>query len=138
MEYCYVLDCSLTISWLFIDEETESALSLRKALVKSKAIVPELWSIEVGNVLWVAEKKQKITPYQTTLYKNLLQELPIETDKNTSNLALSRIIELAREYKITVYDACYLELALRFSCPVATFDNELRQAANKAGIPVLP
>lgn len=68
----------------------------------------------------------------------LLELLPIEIDKKTSDLALNRILELAREYKITVYDACYLELSLRVSAPLATLEVELAEAAQKAGIPVLP
>lgn len=138
MNYCYVLDCSLAMSWLFPDEKTAGTINLQEYLDKNKAIVPEIWPVEVGNVLWVAEKKQKISPYQSNQFKNLLELLPIEIDKKTSDLALNRILELAREYKITVYDACYLELSLRVSAPLATLDVELAEAAQKAGIPVLP
>lgn len=138
MNYCYVLDCSLTMSWLFPDEESKATLDLREQLTQSNAIVPAIWPIEVGNILWSAEKKKRISPYQSTQFKNLLEQLPIEIDKKTSEIALGLILECAREYKITVYDACYLELALRIGTPLATLDKELAEAAQKAGIPILP
>jgi predicted nucleic acid-binding protein len=40
----------------------------------------------------------------------------------------------ARAFQLTVYDACYLELARRVGLPLATLDKGLSAAAAKAGI----
>ncbi len=138
MEDAFVLDSSVTMSWFLNDEYSEIACKLRDSLSKKQAHVPSLWSIEIANVFCQSEKKGRITPYESASCINLLKKLPINVDTKTTDYALSRILELAREYKLTVYNACYLELSLRFTCPLATFDKELRIAAKKAGIPVLP
>ena len=138
MQYAYVLDCSVTMSWLFHDEQTAKVLKLRELMKTKSVLVPGIWSLEVANVLWAAEKKMRITAFQSSQYQQLLNELPIETDENTAEYALQRILELAREYDITVYDASYLELSLRFTCPLATMDKALQAVAVKAGIPLLP
>jgi predicted nucleic acid-binding protein len=44
-----------------------------------------------------------------------------------------RIFPLARDYHLTVYDAAYLELALRTKLPLATRDRALCAAAVAAG-----
>ena len=46
-------------------------------------------------------------------------------------------MELADKLRLTVYDACYLELAQRRRLPLATFDKELRSAAKKLNVPLL-
>ena len=134
----YVLDCSVAMAWLFDDERNQDVLSLREQLIDGDALVPALWPIEVANVLRMAEKKQRITVYQSSQFKRLLKQLPINLDNRTPELALNRLLELAREYDLTVYDAAYLELALRCSLPLATLDSDLRHAAEKAGMPTLP
>jgi len=123
---------------LFDDERNQDVLSLREQLIDGDALVPALWPIEVANVLRMAEKKQQITMYQSSQFKRLLKQLPINLDNRTHELALNRLLELAREYDLTVYDASYLELALRYSLPLATLDSDLRHAAEKAGMPTLP
>jgi predicted nucleic acid-binding protein len=40
-------------------------------------------------------------------------------------------------HRLTVYDATYLELALRLSLPLATFDDDLRRAAQQEGVSLL-
>lgn len=138
MSYAYVLDCSVAMSWLFQDEESEIVLRLRKLMETESVLVPGIWPLEIANVLWVSEKKMRITAYQSSQYQQLLSELPIEIDGHTAEYSLQRILELAREYDITAYDASYLELSLRFTCPLATLDKALRAAATKAGVPILP
>ena len=124
MSYLFTRDTSVTLSWLFTDEMNPETLQLRNELSNGKAIAPNLWPIEVANVLWVSEKKKRITPFQTSTFKRLLLKLPIEIDHKTSEFALRRNLELAREYKLTVYDSCYLELSLRYGCPLATLDKD--------------
>jgi len=45
---------------------------------------------------------------------------------------------LAQAETLTVYDAAYLELALRLGADLATLDTELRRAAGRVGVRVLP
>ena len=63
--------------------------------------------------------------------------LPIIEDAETGTHAWGRTIALADAHKLTVYNATYLELAVRLSLPLATLDEDLRGAAAHEGIPLL-
>lgn len=128
----FVLDCSVAISWLMPDES--SNLSLLDLVTEKGAVVPSLWKLEVGNVLLIAERKKRITIEQRQRALHILEELPISIDIMTSDYAWLETMEIAGKYDLTLYDASYLELALRRSLPLATFDNLLKQAARSAGV----
>jgi predicted nucleic acid-binding protein len=48
----------------------------------------------------------------------------------------AQVIHLGRIYKLTAYDATYLELAMRRVATLATFDRKLTAAARAAGVRV--
>ena len=64
----------------------------------------------------------------------MLQQLDISVDSATSAQALAATLQLARRYKISAYDAAYLELALRTGLALASLDEKLLKAARKAGV----
>lgn len=129
-----VIDCSVTISWLMPDESFD-AHSLNQVIEKG-AIVPSLWSLEVGNVLLLAERHKRISLEQRHQALYTLTELPITLDPMTATHAWRETMELAERYGLTLYDASYLELALRLSLPLTTFDKSLKNAAQLAGVTV--
>ena len=63
-----------------------------------------------------------------------LEHLPIRVDTLTANQVFAHTLSLARAYKLSSYDAAYLELALREGLALATLDAALGKAATKAGI----
>jgi predicted nucleic acid-binding protein len=132
----FVLDCSVAVSWLMPDESL--GLNLLDQVAEDGAIVPSLWSLEIGNVLLIAERKKRITLEQRQKALHILTELPIVVDTMTSNHAWLETMELAERYNLTLYDASYLELSLRRSLPLATFDKALKIAADLAGVCVKP
>lgn len=138
MKNHYVLDCSVTMTWFFDDEYSDATQPLKKLLQKGSVVVPSIWSMEVANVLWSSERKQRIKPYHSEKIRHFIEQLPIEIDSGIEYNALGRLLELAREYEITVYDAAYLELSLRHGISLATLDKKLITAALKAGIPIQP
>ena len=64
----------------------------------------------------------------------LLGRLNIATDTATAAHALGDTLHLARRYKLSAYDAAYLELALRTGSPLATLDADPKKAARAAGV----
>jgi predicted nucleic acid-binding protein len=98
--------------------------------------VPTLWQIEVINVLLAMEQRNEIDHANTEHFLAALEGLPISTDALTSSQAFVRTINLARTYRLTGYDAAYLELAIRYRIPLATLDKKLRKAADKAGVEI--
>lgn len=103
-------------------------------VIEKGAIVPSLWSLEIGNVLLMAERHKRITREQRHKALYTLTELPITVDTMTAHNAWLETLELAERYGLTLYDASYLELSLRRSLPLATYDSALKQAAEKAGV----
>jgi len=130
----FVLDASVTVAWCFLDEQSKSAASVLDALEKGRAIVPALWAFEVGNVLRMGELRKRSTKEDTMYWLEFLSKLPIVIDDCIVTGVWEKLLDLAREQRITVYDAAYLELARRLSLPLATLDRHLASAAKKAGV----
>ena len=130
----FVLDCSVTMAWVFPDEATEATNQLRDSLVESRAFVPSLWPVEVGNVLLVAARRNRVRVDDWREIRASLEALPIEIDPVTTSRAWGASLELARTHQLSVYDAMYLELAMRLQLPLATLDRALRGAARTAGV----
>lgn len=134
----FVLDCSIAAAWLFEDEAGPETNHLLTCLKDGGASVPNLWHLEVGNVLIQAEKRGRITATQIAARLELLASLPITTDTETAPRSFREIMTLARSQKLTSYDAAYLELAIRQGVPLATRDKALIRAANAVQVGTLP
>ncbi len=130
----FVLDCSVTMAWIFPDEATEATNQLRDSLVERRAFVPSLWPVEVGNVLLVATRRNRIRVDDCWEIRAGLEALPIEIDPVTTSRAWGASLELARTHQLSVYDAMYLELAMRLQLPLATLDRALHDAARTVGV----
>ncbi len=130
----FVVDCSVGIGWLFdkqADDYTEAAL---QALTTSFAVAPRWWGIEVLNVLLALERRERVAPGKAVEALRHLQHLPIQLRESQSSLF--ELHALANRYRLTSYDALYLEAALATGLPLATRDNALRQAALESGVGV--
>ena len=132
----FVLDSSVTMSWCFPDENDPYAQDVLRALPSSGAAVPSLWPLEVGNILLVGERRGRISQADTAVFIGLLEGLPIRIDEETSEHAMKASLSLARAQNLSLYDATYLELALRRGLPMATLDARLKLAASTLGVPV--
>jgi predicted nucleic acid-binding protein len=130
----FVLDCSVTVAWFFEDETDAYAEAVQDSLVRASAVVPSLWSLEVGNALLVGERRRRATEANVTTFLTLLQSLPITSDDETTTRAWHDTLQLARGQNLSLYDATYLELALRRGLPLASLDGKLKSAAVVVGI----
>ena len=129
-----VLDCSVTMAWLFQDEATDYSESALKALEDgSVARVPTLWPLEVSNVLLVGECRRRISAVQTNGLLEVLRGFDIQVDGETTVQSSGATLHLARHHGLSVYDAAYLELALRRGGRFATLNKKLRAAAKASG-----
>jgi predicted nucleic acid-binding protein len=135
--YDFVLDCSTTMAWLFEDESSPHTDSILDRLKDSQAVVPVIWPLEVANVLLMAERKKRITNLEVSSFIDALGALPIHVDESTIVRAMHSIFQLASTEKLTIYDASYLELAIREGSPLATQDQNLIKASKRLNIPIL-
>jgi predicted nucleic acid-binding protein len=135
----FVLDSSLTLAWCFEDEASPETDELQDWLIAdSRAYVPTLWYLEVANVLWSCERRRRLTESDSTRFLAVLTTLNVVTDHETEQHAGRTTLALARRYGLSVYDAAYLELALRMGLPIASKDGPLRAAGKSAGLRILP
>ncbi len=132
-----VLDASVTLSWLFIDELTNDSLRLFRLTRQDSVVVPGHWMAEIANGALVGERRKRVSSSQTSIWASRLGDLDLESDRHGTDAALSAILPLARSHRLTIYDALYLELAERRGMPLATFDADLAAAARSVGIEVL-
>jgi predicted nucleic acid-binding protein len=132
----FVLDATITMAWCFTDEATEFTETLLSRLsdLTDRALVPALWLYEVVNVVELAVRKSRITEEKAGAFLESLADLPIEIENPTRPLVFASVRALASRYKLTGYDAAYLEVAIRHNLPMAALDNALPQAARAAGI----
>ena len=131
-----VIDSSAALSWCFEDEASPESDLLFERVRDQGAVVPGLWHLEVANVLLQAEKRGRITTGDVAMRLELIAELPITTDNETTARAWREILALARAEGLTTYDATYLELAIRRGLPLPTKDEALITAANRSGVAV--
>ena len=135
----FVLDNSVTMRWFFGDgkpRELAYAGKVLDAMKKASAIVPVTWGLEVANVITRAEARGLVTVARGGAFLEMLEGVDIEVDTATSHHALTDTLQLARRYKLSAYDASYLELAMRLGIPLATLDADLQKAAKKAGVKI--
>ncbi len=129
-----VVDCSVAVAWCFEDEAAADTDAILERVRDEGALVPALWHLELGNVLVQAERRKRLAAAATTTRLELIADLPILTDDETSERALREVLALARAEGLTTYDAAYLELAMRKGLPLASKDRALVAAADRAGI----
>jgi len=133
----FVLDNSVTMRSFFGDgklQELAYAAKVLDVMKTASAIVSATWGLEVANVIARAEAKGWVTEARSEAFLEMLEGVEIEVDAVTFAHALSNTLQLARRYKLSAYDASYLELSLRLGLPLATLDEDLQKAAKKAGV----
>jgi predicted nucleic acid-binding protein len=132
-----VIDGSTALGFLLADEEPESATRALDAIENGvPTIVPAHWCVEVANGLIMAERRKRVSQAEASEALNLVAALPVVTDEQTAQRAFSDTAALARQYGLTIYDAAYLELAMRRGASLATTDGALAKAAKAAGVPI--
>lgn len=134
----FVLDNSVAMRWLLQDGSAERIAYADKVLEllmqeATEAVVPGIWSLEAANVIFKAQTKGLVSEARATAFVGLLQAMAIRTDASTAERALGDTLQLARRFKLSTYDASYLELALREGLALATLDGPLRDAMQQTG-----
>lgn len=125
-----VVDASVTLSWCFPDEQTDSSLRVLDRLqAGEKALVPAFWALEVLNTLLVGERRGRITAEQTGAFLDTLKVLNPALDYASLEQVAGPVRIICRDHGLTPYDALYIELAQRSGCPLATLDQPQKDAA---------
>jgi predicted nucleic acid-binding protein len=132
-----VVDASVTVAWLFHSQRSQLSRSALRRVMAEGADVPSIWRLEVANVLRTSVRRGHCTEAYAANCLLRLRRLRISTDGDTDRQAWGATRDISRTHNLTLYDAAYLELAVRLRQPIASLDIALLDAARAAGIDVL-
>ena len=124
-----VLDSSAALAWIYGEERTSAIRKLLGLVIDEGAWVPSIWHLEIANILTVGIRRGRNDAAFRDASLQDLSLMWIRTDPETGGQAWGTTLRLAERHRLTLYDACYLEVALRRSLPLATLDSDLRTAA---------
>jgi len=133
----FVLDASVALTWYFADEQTPATEALLERTILEQVAVPAHWLGEVSNGVLVGERRKRSAIDHGAPFFRRLHTLLLDIDTVGVDTQHDIILPLARLHALTVYDALYLELAIRRALPLATLDDALAKAAQAVGVAVL-
>jgi predicted nucleic acid-binding protein len=133
----FVLDNSVVARWLLQDGSAKdrqyASMVLDLLEDNAKALVPPIFNIEIANVIARAEHLGQLHEAVSAQFIETLESMSIEVDDVSQSKSLTSVLDLARRYKLSSYDASYLEIALRKGIGIASLDKELMSAFKSAG-----
>ncbi|WP_182466776.1 type II toxin-antitoxin system VapC family toxin [Sphingomonas gilva] len=129
-------DASVVGPLLFKDEADALFPGLLDSFVAGECLVPGHWRLEIANQMLVGMRRKRATPQEADTLTAMFGQLPIAVDAETSERALGATYRLAVSHNLTIYDAAYLELALRRRLPLLSFDRDLLKAAAAENVPL--
>jgi predicted nucleic acid-binding protein len=127
-----VVDASSALSWLFEDERDASSVAALRHVQAEGALAPRLWWWEVANAIILAERRRRIPATEADRMFEEAESLPIRSESDESGFGAE--LALARRFRLSIYDAVYLELALRTHRQLVTRDAALSAAARELGL----
>lgn len=128
----FVADNSVVLAWFVGSQSTAYSEKMLRRVSREAIHVPVVWSLEFANALRQLERRRKLEPKASAELLAAVDALGLKADASPPGQA--RLLDLARLYDLSVYDASYLELAIRLAVPLATQDSALAAAATKAGL----
>lgn len=132
-----ILDSSVTMAYIYGEETTSAVQWVWDQVMDQGAWAPLLWRWEMANVLQTGIRKRRHDPAFRDDTLADLSRLPIRMDAGADATILPACVRLSDRHHLTIYDALYLELALRLGLPLATLDHELQAAAAAENIVTL-
>lgn len=121
----YVIDCSTALKWVLMEPDRDKAILLRDDFRNgiNQLIAPDLFPVEVGNALLIAERRKLIAPGDGAIgFANVMQTPPL---LHGAGPLLARAYAIAHRYQRTVYDCLYVALAESEQCKLVSADDKL-------------
>jgi predicted nucleic acid-binding protein len=131
----FVLDASAGLGWI-LDRPVPARAAHARTLIAAGAtpVIPTLWLQEVSNAIVIAERRGRLTAAQVRALAADLEDFLQVVEVDSLRVRPTILVETAQRTLLSVYDATYLELASRRRLPLATLDNKLQEAAQRAGL----
>lgn len=132
-----VVDASCLTAMLLNEHVPSSMEQLFESLIDIDVVVPSLWFWEIANSTLMAARRAKRDVNEVLDQLADMRRLSVTPDDDAVQQAWESTMSLAAAHHLTVYDASYLEVALRRQLPLATLDRPLARAARAVGIEVI-
>ena len=134
----FVVDASVGFAWVYQGQATpETDRLLNEVGAGAAVVVPALWYLEMSNVFLLAQRRHRLTAVQRKTALEKFTTMQFTVDEEGTRHAFGKTSELAEKHGLTIYDATYLELAMRRSLPLASRDEALKNAAKQCGLKAL-
>ncbi|MEO7086799.1 MAG: type II toxin-antitoxin system VapC family toxin [Gemmatimonadaceae bacterium] len=135
----FVIDASMAIAWVHPAQATEESDAwLDHVVAGAELVVPAIWPLEVCNALLVLQRRRKLTAAERASALGAFKSIPVRLDHEASDSAFTTLSGVATKESLSVYDAAYLDVAVRRRLALACKDGPLRSAAARNGVPVTP
>ena len=129
----FVADNSVIVAWFVKSQANPYTWSILERAAAGEVIhVPLLWRQEFVNTMVVLERRRRLKAADAAQAFAELADMNLATDREL--VELDALAGLARRFKLSAYDATYLELAMRLRLPFACRDGPLKTALPKAGV----
>jgi predicted nucleic acid-binding protein len=122
---------------LFNEDVPPVVADLLASLHTLEIVIPALWYWETANSALLAIRRARLKHQDAIDQLRDIRRLRITVDGGAMHHAFDTTVELAARHGLTVYDAAYLELAVRRDLPLATLDDPLAEAARAEGVEVI-
>jgi predicted nucleic acid-binding protein len=133
-----ILDASVTLAWCFADEATDYTRAIARRVGAEGAFAPAHWSFEIANIVWLGERRGRISQAQGVAFMQLLKRLQVNVVVEADPLThAATLVAMARAHDLSAYDVAYLELAMRTGFPLATIDLRQLAVASTLGVAVV-
>lgn len=129
-----VIDSSVALCAFFEDEQDEYSLAVWRSLAEARAVVPALWHLEMGHILARALRAGRITAQALDQSWQQLDVVGLHTLAPHGDAR--HWAQRAADWRLSAYDACYLDTAVQQHLPLATKEGALADAARRAGVPL--
>lgn len=138
MTGAFVVDASVGFAWVYPSQASAETDALLDHIEAGAIVVaPGLWFLEIANGLLAAQRRKLLTGSERKSALEMLSRLRVTVDEDSSHAAFHKTSTLAEKYRLSVYDAAYLEVALRRQLALGSRDGALRSAAKRSGVKLL-
>lgn len=133
-----VIDASATAPLILDDEAGDVIAEVIEAIAGGSCIAPGNWPWEMANIIWKTLRAKRVKEAEVDPIRKALATFAVTIDRDSTQAALDRTLDLAIVHNLTAYDAAYLELAIRRKAGLASLDADLRKASRAEGVRVYP
>jgi len=125
-----VIDASCVLSFLLNQDGSENVVSI---VGENQLVAPSCLPFEIGNAISKLMKRKLISVYQGVSVFHEFARIPIRLIEPD----IPNSIVIAGETESYAYDCYYLNIASQMLLPLFTYDDKMKETAEKRGIKCL-